>query len=101
MFFMFFMAFSFRVNLSVAIVAMTEPNSENSDFQVRIFKCMNVHLCKKSLWNPFQKVTFLDVLLCNFGAFWFLFDQQCDYLKTPNLFSLLFTFKNIAKGNIE
>lgn len=38
MFFMFFMAFSFRVNLSVAIVAMTERNSENSDFEVRIFK---------------------------------------------------------------
>lgn len=87
--------------MSVAIVAMTEGNSESSDFEVRIFKCINVHLYKKYLRNPFQNVTFLDVLLCNFGAFRFLFGQQCDYLKAPNLFSLLFTFKNIAKGNIE
>lgn len=86
MFFMFFMAFSFRVNLSVAIVAMTERNSENSDFEVRILKCINVHLNKKYWWNPFQNVTFLDVLLCNFGAFWFLFGQQCDYLKAPKHF---------------
>lgn len=44
MFFMFFMAFSFRVNLSVAIVAMTERKSANSDFEVRIFKCIKMYL---------------------------------------------------------
>lgn len=52
MFFMFFMAFSFRVNLSVAIVAMTERNSENSDFEVRIFKCINVRYIYRYLYSP-------------------------------------------------